>query len=212
MSGPLLTLLSQGLRFWLASVCTKLEKLELQLDGSALDLIGGRLEGAKLKAEGVVFQGLSIAAVELESEMITFNAAGLLKGRNLEFKQRFRIYGKVKFNEEGLTKSLQNPYWRNFSNDLASTLLSNQELKAYEIKDQELQLIGNKGKSICCYLKLINDELYLQHSTKLPGISLENLIKIPLDPAIKIENIAIDNKELILVGNSLVSAGAAKSK
>lgn len=45
MSGPLMQLLSQGMRLWLTSVCSELEQLDLDLDGSALGLLAGHLQG-----------------------------------------------------------------------------------------------------------------------------------------------------------------------
>jgi hypothetical protein len=208
MSGPLLNLISQGVRLWLYSVCDELQHLNLQLQGSALAMLGGSLEGAKLEAKGVVFQSLAIAAVELQSEPISFDLKQLLKGQDLKLNKRFRIHGKVEFSGEGLNKSLANPHWLDFSNNLATILFGNSKLKSYEISENKLTLHSIQGEFINCSLDIRNGELWLTPIAETKS----KAIQVPLDSAIRLEELSINEQNLTLSGSSIVSAKSAELK
>ena len=45
MADPVLKLLASGLQFWIRQQCESVDQLELQLHGSTLALLRGRLEG-----------------------------------------------------------------------------------------------------------------------------------------------------------------------
>ena len=208
MSGPLLNLISQGVRLWLYSVCDELQHLNLQLEGSALAMLGGNLEGAKLEAKGVVFQSLAIATVELQSEPISFDLTQLLKGKDLKLNKRFRIHGKVEFSGEGLCKSLANPHWLSFSNNLAILLFGNSKLKSYEISENKLTLYSSQGEFINCGLEIIDGELWLTPITAANS----KAIQVPLDSAIRLEELSINQQHLTLSGSSVVSVKSAELK
>lgn len=74
-SGPVLQLLASGLQFWIRQQCEAVESLELQLHGSAMALLRGRLEGVSLVARRVVFRELEIEMAELRSGPIAFQWA-----------------------------------------------------------------------------------------------------------------------------------------
>ena len=57
-SGPLLQLLSNGLQLWIRSQCDDVGELKLTLQGSALQLLRGKLDGVSLTARKVSFQKL----------------------------------------------------------------------------------------------------------------------------------------------------------
>ena len=58
MADPVLQLLASGLQFWIRQQCESVEQLELQLHGSTLALLRGRLEGVSLVARKAVFSAL----------------------------------------------------------------------------------------------------------------------------------------------------------
>ena len=57
-SGPLLQLLSNGLQIWIRGQCDEVGELKLNLQGSALQLLRGKLVGVSLTARKVSFQKL----------------------------------------------------------------------------------------------------------------------------------------------------------
>ena len=56
-----------------------------------LRLMAGHLQGARVQARGISFQGLAIDAVALRSEPISIDITPLLQGRPLQLRQRFQV-------------------------------------------------------------------------------------------------------------------------
>ena len=67
-SGPVLGLLCRGLEFWVRQQCQAIDSLQIRLEGSALQLLRGRLEGVRVEARGVRYQDLELEEVRLRGE------------------------------------------------------------------------------------------------------------------------------------------------
>jgi hypothetical protein len=78
-SGPVLALLARGLELWLRQQCEAIEAVEIHLEGSALKLLRGRLEGVRLSARGVIYQAMEIERVELRSDGLRVRMGPLLR-------------------------------------------------------------------------------------------------------------------------------------
>ncbi|MEX0588989.1 MAG: DUF2993 domain-containing protein, partial [Cyanobium sp.] len=52
-AGPLMQLLASGLQLWIRQQCQTIGSLDIQLEGSALQLLRGRLAGVQLMARRV---------------------------------------------------------------------------------------------------------------------------------------------------------------
>jgi hypothetical protein len=81
--GPLLGLLARGLELWLRQQCQAIGDLEIRLEGSAAQLLRGRLAGVALTARRVTYQNLQLERVELRSTPIRVRMAGLLRNRGV---------------------------------------------------------------------------------------------------------------------------------
>ena len=66
-SGPVLQLLASGLQRWIRNQCDSVEELNLALQGSAIELLRGRLKGVSLEARRVSFEQLPLLRAELQS-------------------------------------------------------------------------------------------------------------------------------------------------
>ena len=104
--GPVLGLLSRALELWLRQQCTGIERLEIQLQGSAGHLVMGRLEGVKLFAKRVVYRQLHFERVELASGPIRVRMGALLRGQSLQLEHPFQVRGRVSFSGQDLSTSL----------------------------------------------------------------------------------------------------------
>ena len=122
-SGPVLQLLASGLQFWIKQQCDAVDQLELQLHGSALQLLRGRLEGVTLVASGVEFAGLPLERVELRSGPIQLQTGLLLKGQAVTLDHPFAVRGQVLFSGRGLDRGLGDQRWRGLADGLAQELL-----------------------------------------------------------------------------------------
>ena len=92
-SGPVLQLLASGLQLWIRSQCEAVKELEIQLHGSALNLLRGRLDGVSLMARQVVYQGLEIELVELQSDPLRIQVAGVLRGQPVQLENAWHTDG-----------------------------------------------------------------------------------------------------------------------
>ena len=66
-SGPILQLLANGLSLWIRRQCDEVGELSLSLNGSAMQLLRGKLKGVELEGRLVTFQGLPIHQAEISS-------------------------------------------------------------------------------------------------------------------------------------------------
>lgn len=200
MSGPALGLISQAIRLWLKSVCSRLDQLELQLEGSLLQLMRGRLDGVRVEARGVVFQGLALEQVELHSEPISIDVAPLLKGQALQLRQRFAVQGWVRFSEAGLNQCLQSPGLQELKAAMGNTFLAGESLQHFGLSSAGVNLRDHNGLQQACSLQLQNGELRLQQQ--------ERSLVIPMDPAIRLEQLEQGSTQLTLFGCAQVSPEA----
>ena len=201
MSGPALGLVSQAIRLWLRSLCSRLDQLDLQLEGSMLRLMAGHLQGARVEARGLIFQRLAIDAVQLCSEPISIDVTPLLQGKPLQLRQRFTVQGWVRFNEAGLNRCLQSPALQGLARDLAETLLDGEPLGHFGLQSTGVELAGQQGSHCHCKLLLEHGALLLRHGAQQ--------VEVPMDPAITIEQLELSKGELRLSGRSLVSPAEA---
>jgi LmeA-like phospholipid-binding len=144
-SGPLLRLLARGLELWLRQQCTAIGELEIRLDGSAAQLLRGRLKAVSLRARGIDYQDLLIDQVQLESEPIQVRMGALLRHQSFELEQPFRVRGEVRLSGDGLNRSLARAPWRWLGNSLAETLLGTGPLSTLTVTDDLLLLQAQQG-------------------------------------------------------------------
>jgi hypothetical protein len=201
--GPLLALLARGLEIWLRQQCEAIDQLEIRLDGSAGQLLRGRLPGVHLAARGVVYQQLEIEWVELRSETIQVRMGALLRRQTVELEQPFRVRGQVAFSGEGLSRSLIAPQWRELGDGLAEQLLGLGPLRALRIQEDRLVLSGLG----------LGADAPVERAARLTvhgsGLELHPLdggesVLLPIDPDIRIERAALGGGLLELEGEAKV--------
>jgi len=203
-SGPVLQLLASALQFWIKQQCDAVEQLELQLHGSVLQLLRGRLEGVTLVASGVEFAGLPLERVELSSGPIQLQTGLLLKGQAVTLDHPFAVRGQVLFSGPGLDRGLGDRRWRGLADGLAQELLDSPTLGQLAITDGVLVLAaGGAGeqpkRQLATRPEAVNGALEL-HS--LDG---QRRTRLPADPNIRIERAWISAGGLELQGEAQVS-------
>lgn len=197
-SGPLLQLLASALQFWIRQQCQMVDRLELQLHGSGLGLLRGRLEGVSLVASGVVFSALELTEVELRSEPIRVTTAGLLKGQPLQLEHPFQIRGAVTLSAAGLERSLQGDHWRGLSDQLLEGLLGCTPLQALRIEAERLVFEAG-GRRCAAVPEAVDGRLELvvpEHDRR---------VSLPADPNIAIHSARLRGDGLELQGTARVT-------
>ena len=196
-NSPVLNLLASGLQAWILQQCEAVESLELQLHGSALGLLRGRLEGVSLVARRVIYSSLEIEMVELRSSPIQVQLGNLLKGQALQLHQAFQIEGYVAFTAAGLCRSLCMPQWRGLGDQLAETLLGLTPLQEVRIERDRL-ILQAQGMSCDTLPEAVDGHLELRRAEG------EQRVALPGDPNIQISEANLEGRLLQLHGNARV--------
>ena len=201
--GPLLALLAKALELWLRQQCQEIDRLEIQLEGSAARLLRGQLEGARLWARRVVFQDLRFESVELRGEAIRLQVGLALRGQAGLLREPFRVRGQIYLSGEDLNRSLGSAQWRQLGDNLAEELLGVSPLVRVRILDRLLLLSAPSAGSdrpieVAVTLTAAGGTIVLQTQKEGPTY------RVPMDPAIRIERAELDGGTLLLEGEALV--------
>lgn len=204
-AGPVLGLLARGLELWLRRACEGIEALEIQLQGSAAQLMVGRLEGVSLEARRVVYRDLRLDRVSLRSGPIRVRMASLLPGRTLDLGESFQVSGRVAFRDDDLGRSLASPAWHQLGDELALALLGMTPLAGLRIEEQRLVLRALPSGSsqpvdVATLVRAVAGSLELE--AEGGGA----VCRLPMDPAIQIRSVTLQPGVLELEGDARVSA------
>jgi hypothetical protein len=197
-SSPVLQLLASGLQFWIRQQCDAVDSLELQLHGSSLGLLRGRLDGVSLVARGVVFSSLEIDRVELRSDAIEVQVGNLLRGKAVQLDHPFHIEGAVAFSAGGLGRSLCTPQWRPLGDQLVDGLLGLTPLQSVRI-ERDLLVLQAQDQSCETVPSAVEGGL------KLCAVQGHPCVALPADPNIEIREANLEGGVLQLHGRARVS-------
>ncbi len=207
--GPVLRLLSKGLELWLRQQCDAIEDLQIQLEGSAAQLVRGRLEGVRLQARGVSFQQLRFERVELRSTPMQVRMGALLRSQTLRLENAFEISGRVAFSAEGLSGSLTAPPWSALGDALAQELLGQSPLAGLRFEDDLLIVrshLPREGEPLERPARLLIEDggLVLRAESEATG-GAPTVARLPRDPNIQFEQARVAADRLELQGRARVS-------
>ncbi|MDI9405752.1 MAG: DUF2993 domain-containing protein [Chitinophagaceae bacterium] len=202
-SGPLLQLLASALKLWVRQQCETVGSLEIQLLGSSVQLLRGRLAGVKVLARQVTYRGLDLERVELTSSALELQLSPLWRGQPLQFRQPFQISGRVAFSPAGLCRSLARPAWRALADPLADQLLGITPLVGLRIEADRLVFAARP---------IVAGPLVERPATlqAVPGglrITPDdgNAALLPIDPAIALDQVLLEAGQVVLTGQAAVS-------
>lgn len=202
-SGPMLALLARGLELWLRQQCEAIERLEIRLEGSALRLLQGRLDGVHLKARGVVYQAMEIEQVELSSDRIQVRPGPLLRSQTVVLENPFRIRGQVVFNGPGLNRSLSSPQWQFLGDGLAEQLLGLTPLGGVRIQPNSLVLFAS-AMGAEQPVEIALQPCAVDGTVELRSLDGSHSTRLPMDPSIHIERASLGCGLLELLGEATV--------
>ena len=207
-SGPVMQLLASGLQLWVRQQCDAIESLDIQLEGSALGLLRGKLAGVRLMARRVSYQQLELEVVQLTSSPIEVNIGKLLKGQPLQLQHPFTIRGQVGFTAEGLTQSISKPQWRGLADHLGEMLLGISPVVELRISQDKLIFAAKAAGEVT--LVELETHLDTNDGAVVINASAGKLqVELPMDPGITIERANLEGGMVQLYGTAKVSVGAA---
>ena len=186
-SSPVLGLLSRGLEFWVRQQCRAIENLEIRLEGTALQLLRGRLAAVSLRARGVVYQELELKEVELRGEEMRVRMGKLLRQQHLELENPFLVRGRIRFSGEGLNRSLAHPNWSWLGDQLAEDLLGIRPLQVLSIRGDQVILQARSGGADSMSLERAVALEAREGTVEVKSVDHGQVCRLPMDPAIKLE-------------------------
>ncbi len=205
MADPVLKLLAGALRLWIRSQCDSLGSLELALKGSTWSLLRGRLDGVTLKARDACFQGLPLQSVELCSGPIAVDIKLLSPGQMLTLQQPFQVEGEVSFNGRQLNGALLAAPWRWLGDWMAEQLIGLSPLGSLRIDADLLEL----QVPVAAHLDPARRRFRLNAEQGTLCFRPENADEprtlLPMDPAIRIEQVQLAASQLALKGQASVT-------
>jgi hypothetical protein len=180
------------------------ESLDLQLHGSAWQLLRGQLDGVTLLARRVVYQDLRIEQVDLRSEPLRLRLGGLLRGQPLQLDHPFRIRGQLAFTDEGLTHSLTRPRWQEFADQLAGELLGLVPLERLRI-DRNTLVFSARALGEVRPVELETRPRAVDGTLEIEALNADLRFRVPMDSSIHLETACLEAGMLQLHGEALVT-------
>jgi len=203
-TGPLLQLLASGLQIWIRRQCDAVGELKLELHGSALGLLRGRLAGVSLIAKEVIFQGLPLHHAELKSGPLKLNINLGKTGQSVNLQQSFNIEGNISIKDKDLNKVLLSAPWDWLGDWLAEELIGITPLGRLKIDNEILELqapaIGQQQPTRRHFsVRADAGTVLIRH------LDAEAEASLPMDPAIHIEEASLKAGQLHLKGRASVT-------
>jgi len=203
-SGPLLQLLANGLGLWIRSQCDEVDELKLKLNGSAIQLLRGKLRSVELLARRVTFQGLPIQHADLCTGSLNINLRPGLSQQVLQLQEPFQLQGEVTMLGTDLNRALLSDRWSWLGDWLAEQLMGLQTLGSLSIDNDVLQLeapVINAGPAIRRRFRLqaADGTVLIRH------LDADGAVHLPMDPGIRISEARLQAGQLHLSGHASVT-------
>ena len=203
-SGPLLQLLSNGLQLWIRSQCDEVGELKLNLKGSAMQLLRGKLDGVSLTARKVSFQKLPLMRAELKTGALRAHINPSQPGQPIQLSHPFNIEGEVVLSGADLNRALACDRWRWLGDLLSEQLMGLTPLRALSIDDDLLELQA----AVIATQDPVRARFGLQASEgtiQITHLETGKTFLLPMDPGIHIQNVHLKAGQLILEGKAIIS-------
>ena len=179
-------------------------ELKLNLQGSALQLLRGKLEGVSLTARKVSFQKLPLLRAELKTSSLQAHINPSHPGQPIQLSHSFNIDGEVVFNGADLNRALASDRWSWLGDLLSEQLMGLTPLRSLSIDDDLLELqaavIATQDPVRARFgLKASEGTIQITH------LETGKSLLLPMDPGIHIQKAHLKAGQLILEGTATVS-------
>ncbi|BBA80048.1 hypothetical protein RGRSB_1645 [cyanobacterium endosymbiont of Rhopalodia gibberula] len=222
--------LSPAVQLWLRSQVNHVDTLQMKIQGSDAQILGGYIPGIILNTKDVIYQGLHLGQADITGKNIRINIGQMIKGKPLKLLEPIQILGEVKLTENDLQASLTSSLLGNAFQELLVALLAHQGvsdprqiLDHYEITWQgvtlsklNFSLQGLVAKNEASTRIIIDGKLELISSQslrlivlKMEGLSElidDSLDKLELDlgPDVVIESLSLGDSQLFCRAQLLI--------
>ena len=201
---PLVQIIQIGIEIWIRSKCKYIHKINIQLNGSPIGILSGKLSGINLNASDVNFKNLPLHSVELSSGPLRISINPSKKKQRINLEKAFKVQGNISMTNQDLNKLILSKKWEWIGRLLSKNLLQADNLESIEICNDMIKLNGyskNSQKQFTGEFKVEAESGTLvflnQHTSQV--------CKLPMDPSIDIKHVTLKDGKLFINGQSEVN-------
>ena len=202
---PIIKAIEIGLENWVRTKCESLDTLSLELSGSSLQLLQGKVTGVKLSASKCIFQGLNFHHAEIESGPIQIKINFSMKGQRVKLEEAFYIKGNLSLIGNELSQALISGQWQGVGDLVAEKLLGVKSLESLSIQNDLLEIKGRDPNNNELILGRFNIDAAGGNLRINPLNKQAMILILPMDPSIKINSAMLKGGKLWITGWSEVN-------
>ena len=220
-------LLGSGVKLWLRSQLTGIERLEVAIIGKDRQIMTGYIPEIFIAANAAVYQDIALSQAEVKGVNIRFNLNEVIKAKPFQLLEPISVTTKVLIKESDLQASLESSllsdgltsFWRDLlqeTNHIAAEELQNSSIvwQEFSLTSEKLELTGtiedtNCRISIITGLSLLNPQTLLFSSVTILGIpelaqTPISELAINLGNEVRIAELKLEENQLSLRGTITV--------
>ncbi len=192
-----LKLISIALEMWIKTKCIHIEKIKIEIKGSILKIISGKIEGIKLKASRINFQGLHINHINIISSPIKISLNTKID-KGIITPQEFNIKGELFLSEDDINKIFSSGSWQWLPVWFSENLLTSDQQYFFNITKNDLiiKTISDKeddeNSAEIIYLEAQRGTLLLK------SVNTGKEKKLPMEPSIKIKSARVKENKICI--------------
>ncbi len=200
---PLIYIIEKGIEFWIRSQCKSIKNINLELAGSTLQLLSGKLLSIRLIANEANFKELPLHHIEIYSGPLQIEFSPSNKQQKISLSESFSIKGFIALTSKGLNQLISATEWAWIREWLSIELLEAKHLESITINEDIFELEYSSLDDKYQLFKS-NFEVKASSGTILFKDKSKEIL-LPMDPSIQIENVTLRNGEMLLSGYAKVN-------
>jgi len=201
--GALIKIIQISCELWIRSKCKSIDEVKFDLEGSAFEILSGKISSAKLIAYNINFNDISIHHINLTSQKLTLSIDIFNKDQKVLFDQHFNIIGNILLKSKGLNKTILSKQWNSIGCQIANQLLGADKLHKVEIINNKLEIQGLDIKTGHVSKNLFEVEAH-DRSIRFQDAFKKKKFLLPIDPLINIKNVALSKGEMMIEISAIV--------
>ncbi|MFZ9738501.1 MAG: DUF2993 domain-containing protein [Prochlorotrichaceae cyanobacterium] len=111
-------LLKPAIKLWLRSQVEASHQIEFEIESSDRELLSGKINQIFVSGEEIVYQGLHLSAVQLNTQDIQFNLGQIVRGKSFRLLHPLQAAGTLFLRETDLNASIASPLLGNVLEEL----------------------------------------------------------------------------------------------
>ncbi|MDJ0650132.1 MAG: DUF2993 domain-containing protein [Xenococcaceae cyanobacterium MO_188.B19] len=220
-------LLGSGVKLWLRSQLTGIERLEVAIRGKDRQIMTGYIPEIFIAADAAIYQDIALSQAEVKGVNIRFNLKEVIKAKPFQLLEPISVTTKVLIKESDLQASLESSllsegltsFWRDLlqkTNHSTAEELQNSSIvwQEFSLTPEKLELTGtiednNSQITIITGLSLLNPQTLLFSSVTILGVPelAQNPVSelaINLGNEVRIAELKLEENQLSLRGTITV--------